>query len=116
MQAQNPNFMKPESAGSEYDQFQKEEALAVETGSRCEVLIGGRRGEVKFVGQVKGLGAGFWVGIALDDPEGDSDGSVSGVKVFQCNGPKFGIFVRPTDAKYGDFPPIDDFDEDEDEI
>jgi hypothetical protein len=33
-----------------------------------------------------------------------------------CPGPKFGIFVRPNEAEIGDFPPIDEFDELEDEI
>lgn len=31
-------------------------------------------------------------------------------------GTKFGMFIRPKDARYGDFPPLDDFDPDEDEI
>jgi dynactin complex subunit len=62
------------------------------------------------------MGAGYWVGVLLDDPEGDSNGKVGGKVIFECPGPKFGIFVRPCDAKYGDFPPIDDFDMDEDEI
>ncbi len=116
MQKSNPNFMKPDGAKNDYDDFQKEESEAIQVGLRCEVSIGSRRGEVKFVGRVKGLGAGYWVGIALDDPEGDSDGMVLGKKIYECPGPKFGIFVRPIDAKYGDFPPVDDFDELEDEI
>ncbi len=85
-------------------------------GARCEVKIGSRRGEVKFVGRVKGLGAGYWLGIVLDDPLGNSDGKVAGKQIFECPGPKFGIFVRPVEADTGDFPPIDDFDEDLDEI
>jgi tubulin-specific chaperone B len=115
MQAQNPNFMKP-NGDSAYEDFQKEEAEALTLGTRCEVTLGSRRGEVKFVGKIKGMGAGYWVGVLLDDPEGDSDGKVLGKVLFECPAPKFGIFVRPCDAKYGDYPPIDDFDELEDEI
>jgi dynactin complex subunit len=33
---------------------------------------------VKYVGKVKGLGAGYWLGIVLDEPVGDSDGKVAG--------------------------------------
>ena len=43
--------------------------MAIEVGQRCEVVVGGRRGEVKFVGKVKAKGAGYWVGLLLDDPE-----------------------------------------------
>ena len=77
MQKNNPNFMKP-NGDSPYVDFQKEEAAKATVGMRCEVNIGSRRGEVKFVGKVKGLGAGFWLGILLDDPEGDSEGKVAG--------------------------------------
>jgi tubulin-folding cofactor B len=115
MTIKNPNFMKP-NGDSAYEDFQKDEALSVKIGTRCEVKIGSRRGEVKYVGKVKGLGAGFWLGILLDDPVGDSDGKSAGKQIFECPAPKFGIFVRPMEALVGDYPPIDDFDEDLDEI
>jgi tubulin-folding cofactor B len=73
----NPNFMKP-NGDSAYDDFQKTEAEAITVGSRCEVKLGCRRGEVKYVGRVKGLGAGYWLGILLDEPTGDSDGKIAG--------------------------------------
>ena len=69
--------MKP-NGDSAYEDFQKEQAEQISVGSRCEVKIGQRRGEVKFVGRVKGLGAGFWLGILLDDPVGDSNGKIAG--------------------------------------
>lgn len=97
--------------------FQKAEAEAISVGQRCQILLGSRRGEVKFVGLVPELAPGYWVGIQLDEPTGDSDGKVKGKQYFEVSGgSKFGIFIRPKDANYGDFPPMDDFDEDEDEI
>lgn len=77
--------------------------------------MGGRRGQVKFVGKAKGLGAGFWVGVKLDEPTGNCNGSVDGVALFECPA-KYGVFLRPNELKVGDYPPLDDFNEDEDEI
>ena len=48
---------------------------------------------------------------------GDSDGTVKGKAYFEVQGgTKFGIIVRPKDINVGDYPPQNDFDEDEDEI
>ncbi|CDW90329.1 UNKNOWN [Stylonychia lemnae] len=116
MQKQDPTFMK--KAGNKIpDDFQKEEADQVSVGQRCEIIIGQRRGEVKFVGKIPELAPGFWVGVQLDEPTGDSDGTVKGNKYFEAvGGSKFGVIIRPKDARFGDFPPLDDFDENEDEI
>ena len=67
-----------EKGDSSYEDFQKAEAEQVKVGDRCEVKIGSRRGEVKYVGKVKGLGAGYWLGVLLDEPTGDSDGKIAG--------------------------------------
>lgn len=40
------------------------------------------------------LGNGYFVGILLDEPYGDSNGSVKGVKYFEADN-KYGIFIRP---------------------
>ena len=95
MQAQNPNFM---NAGGEsaYADFMKEEAEKVSVGQRCELNVGNRRGEVKFVGKCQGLGAGWWVGVQLDEPTGDSNGTVKGKLIFEVPD-KFGAFVRPNE-------------------
>lgn len=115
MQKKDPNFMK-KSGNKIPDDFQKEEASAVAAGQRCQLVIGSRRGEVKYVGLVPELAPGYWVGVQLDEPTGDSDGKVKGKSYFTVPAAKFGVFIRPKDALYGDFPPVDDFDEDEDEI
>eukprot|EP00347_Sterkiella_histriomuscorum_P006869 403351126 len=112
----DPTFMK--KAGNKIpDDFQKEEADQIQEGNRCEIVMGSRRGEVKYVGKIPELAPGFWVGVQLDEPMGDSDGKVKGKQYFEVNGGnKFGMIIRPKDARFGDFPPLDDFNEDEDVI
>ena len=97
------------------DDFQKAEADQIHVSNRCEITIGQRRGEVKFVGKIPELANGYWVGVQLDEPTGECDGRVMGKNYFECPS-KCGVFIRPNDARYGDFPPLDDFNEDEDVI
>ncbi|CAI2377531.1 unnamed protein product [Moneuplotes crassus] len=110
----DPNFITKNKRKIE-DDYQEEEAKAIETGARCEVIVGERRGEVKYVGKIPELANGYWVGIELDEPTGDSNGTISTTEYFSC-GDKYGLFVRPLDMKVGDYPPIDIFDEENDEI
>lgn len=93
----------------------EEEAAQIEVGSRCLLGDGFRRGEVKYVGMVKEMGYGFYIGVQLDEPVGENNGSVKGKKYFECDN-KFGTFVRPNYVKTGDFPPEDFFNAEEDEI
>ena len=110
----NPNFQC--YLGQVDVDFEKDEALQIQKGMRCETKVGGKRGEVKYIGKVNGLERGYWIGVKLDEPTGDTNGSVKGFKaLFECP-PKFGIFVRPTDLNVGDYPEIDDFDEENDMI
>ena len=76
---------------------------------------GTRRGEVKYVGKCKELGHGYFVGILLDEPFGDTNGCIKGVKYFEAPD-NYGIMVRPNYVKVGDYPPIDEFNAKEDEI
>lgn len=51
------------------------------------------QGCVAFVGPTR-FGNGDWVGVTLDEPTGRNDGSVQGVKYFECMD-NHGMFIRP---------------------
>lgn len=55
---------------------------------------GNKQGYVKFVGGTQ-FAPGQWAGIVLDEPIGKNDGSVAGVRYFQCENLR-GIFTRPS--------------------
>ena len=114
MIAKDPNFMTKNKKHID-ENYQEEEAKGISVGNRWQVTVGERRGEVKYVGKIPELANGYWVGVQLDEPMGDSNGSISTSEYFSCY-EKYGLFVRPTDLAVGDFPPIDIFDEDMDEI
>ena len=112
--AGNSNFVKKDGE-SIYEDFMKEEAEEIKEGQRCQLNVGERRGEVKYVGKVAGMGAGYWVGVQLDEPTGDSNGTYKGKKYFETQA-KCAAFIRPNELQVGDFPEKDMFDELEDEI
>ncbi|CAM9175815.1 unnamed protein product [Discosporangium mesarthrocarpum] len=64
--------------------------VAVEIGSR--VTVAGKKGEVKFLGTTEFAG-GEWIGVELDGAEGKNDGSVNGVRYFECRD-GHGLFVK----------------------
>lgn len=98
-----------------YEDFMKEEAEPIQVDSRCQLNVGERRGLVKFNGKVAGMGAGYWIGVLLDEPTGESNGTFKNKLIFEA-GDKCATFVRPTDLKIGDFPERDPFNEEADEI
>lgn len=51
-----------------------------------------RTGIIRFIGQTT-FATGEWIGVELDDPIGKNNGSVKGVKYFQCR-PGHGMFLR----------------------
>lgn len=102
------------------EKFSKEETQEVgeevRVGKRCEVHPGGRRGEIKFVGKDEEelLGAGWWIGVALDEPLGKNDGAVKGKRFFKCAA-NCGVMVRPDRVLVGDFPVRSLSDDEDDE-
>jgi len=99
--------------------FQSEiQSQGIEVGKRCRVRgEDTRRGEVKYVGEIPEIpgGLGAWVGIQLDEPMGKNDGSIGGKKYWDGK-MKCGVFVRPDRVEVGDYPVLDDLEEDMEEI
>lgn len=60
-----------------------------------KVWVGGTKpGQIAYLGETQ-FAPGEWAGIVLDEPIGKNDGSVSGIRYFQCE-PKRGVFSRLT--------------------
>jgi len=51
-------------------------------------------------------GVGAWVGVVLDEPTGKNDGSVKGVRLFECRA-NCGVFVRAERLEVGEFLPLE---------
>lgn len=111
---------QPELVAERRAQDAKEvQRRGVVVGQRCRVNQSDeRRGVVKFVGEVEGLGSvkeeGWtWVGVEFDEPVGRNDGSVEveaeqdGKKrktkrqIFECKGRNYGGLVRPDKIDVG---------------
>lgn len=67
-------------------------ADTLKVGDRVYVN-GSKPGAIRFMGQTS-FAPGTWAGVELDDESGKNDGSVSGVRYFDCP-QSHGIFVRP---------------------
>ncbi|KAG7476618.1 hypothetical protein MATL_G00084810 [Megalops atlanticus] len=63
---------------------------------------GNKPGFVQFLGETQ-FAPGQWAGIVLDEPIGKNDGSVAGVRYFQCEAQR-GIFTRPSKLSHSPVP------------
>ncbi|GMT11667.1 hypothetical protein PFISCL1PPCAC_2964, partial [Pristionchus fissidentatus] len=107
---------KKEGGEDKKEDAEAKAAEGIKVADRCEIRVAGqmaRRGRVAFVGTTSFNKDGIWVGVQYDEPVGKNDGSVQGVRYFECMD-KYGGFVRPTSVAVGDFPELaidDDMDE-----
>ena len=58
----------------------------------------GKQGHIKYIGEIEGKAQGNWVGIELDEPNGENNGDFNDQKIFDCK-EGHGIFLRPTQVK-----------------
>ncbi|XP_023222005.1 CAP-Gly domain-containing linker protein 1-like isoform X1 [Centruroides sculpturatus] len=57
------------------------------------VWVNGRKsGYIQYLGETQ-FASGDWAGVVLDEPIGKNDGSVAGIRYFQCE-PRRGVFAR----------------------
>ena len=88
---------------SQWAQAVKDKKIAVD----CRCQIGSaelkHRGKVAFVGETSFDKKGVWVGIVLDEPFGEHNGTVKPKSYFECEA-KCGVFKRPDAVQVGDFP------------
>lgn len=112
----NAEELKKMEEQAEAQKAKEAEAAAnIKVGDRCKVTVKGkptRVGTVRYKGPIE-VKPGTFVGVQFDEPLGNNDGSVNGVKFFECP-PKYGSFVPPIAVEVGDFPPEADLlDDDE---
>jgi len=70
------------------------------------VYVGGsKRGKISFIGETQ-FAKGEWAGVVYSEPIGKNDGSVSGVRYFQCEA-NHGAFTRLTRLTRQPLVPID---------
>lgn len=101
---------------SKDDEFGKTSVSHAHVDGRCQVSPGERRGRVAYVGEIPEIGTGWWVGVVLDEPLGQNDGTFGGKLYFETPGSKYGCVVRGKHVQVGDFPErdwLEDSDEDE---
>jgi len=86
----------------------EEVAAAFPIDGRCEADPGARRGSICHAGPIINT-KGMWIGIRLDEPQGNNDGTKDGKRYFECPGDKYGVFAKPENVRVGDYPELDPF-------
>lgn len=93
MIAGTPKPVPPDKPPGSVTSPTQEASLDFQIGDRVWVN-GNKPGYVQFIGGTQ-FAPGQWAGIVLDEPIGKNDGSVAGVRYFQCEDGR-GIFTRPS--------------------
>jgi tubulin-folding cofactor B len=91
-----------------YEMTPEEVAAAFPIDGRCECDPGARRGTICHAGPIINT-KGMWIGIRLDEPQGNNDGTKDGKRYFECPGAKYGVFAKPENVRVGDYPELDPF-------
>lgn len=76
------------------------DASVHDTGKRVVVALANGKsvtGQLCFAGQISS-GADEWLGVRLDAPDGDMDGTVNGLTLFKCE-PLHGLFIKINELK-----------------
>lgn len=91
--AGTPKPVTPDKSPGSVTSPTQEGSADFQIGDRVWVS-GNKPGYVQFIGGTQ-FAPGQWAGIVLDEPIGKNDGSVAGVRYFQCEDGR-GIFTRPS--------------------
>lgn len=84
---------KPTQAPPEPPSAGEDSTPSFAVGDR--VLVGGTKpGVVAFLGPTQFAPTGVWAGVILDTADGKNDGSLNGVRYFECEANR-GVFARP---------------------
>jgi len=89
MNNQNTSAPSPTAKKAPKGSASKPEGINI--GDKCVDRDQRRAGVVRFVGTTS-FGSGWWVGVEFELPLGKNDGTVEGVKYFECS-PKHGSFL-----------------------
>lgn len=92
------------------ENYMQSEAEQFTVGARCRLLGSEYLGDIAYVGLVPELKKGYFVGVKLDQPYGNNNGTLEGKTYFDCQN-NCGFFVRPNEVKLGNFPVHNDDDE-----
>ncbi|KAG7377409.1 hypothetical protein PHYPSEUDO_011727 [Phytophthora pseudosyringae] len=85
-----------EASQNQRAQFAKKTPTPAPTIGSKVCIHGKHSGVVMFTGHVH-YAKGEFVGVALSSPQGKNDGSIKGVRYFECS-PSHGLMVRPSDV------------------
>jgi tubulin-folding cofactor B len=96
------------TANDAYEMTPEEVAAAFPIDGRCECDPGARRGTICHAGPIINK-KGIWIGIRLDEPQGNNDGTKDGKRYFECPGDKYGVFAKAENVRVGDYPELDPF-------
>jgi tubulin-folding cofactor B len=113
---EEPDVVAPPVAADQDGEYGEMTVSHAKVGQRCQVSPGERRGAVAYVGKLPEIGTAWWVGVVLDEPSGQNNGTFEGKHYFETPGPRYGCVVRGRHVDVGDYPERDWLEDSEDEL